>query len=71
VLAEIIEPAVLPQSVCRDPKDDIVLATALSGKADAIVSDDKNLLVLGRYADIPILTARQALGLIEQRLPQR
>jgi putative PIN family toxin of toxin-antitoxin system len=44
--------------VCRDPDDGHVMAAALAVKADAIVTGDKDLLDLGAYQDIRILTAR-------------
>jgi putative PIN family toxin of toxin-antitoxin system len=43
-----VEPAAL-SPVCRDPEDDIVLATAIAGRADAIVTGDDDLLVLDRF----------------------
>jgi len=48
---------------CRDPNDDMFLETALIGKADAIITGDKDLLVLNPFEDIPILTAA---GFLEQ-----
>jgi len=48
----------------RDPKDTMFLALALAGKADAIVSGDKDLLVLDSYEGIPILSARAFLELL-------
>ncbi|ODS24050.1 putative toxin-antitoxin system toxin component, PIN family [Candidatus Endobugula sertula] len=43
-----------------DPDDNRIIATALAGQADYLVSGDKaDLLSLGMAHDIPILTARQ------------
>jgi uncharacterized protein len=52
----------LPNPVCRDPDDDDVLACALAAQVDVIVSGDKDLLVLGSFEGIPIVTAEQALA---------
>jgi putative PIN family toxin of toxin-antitoxin system len=57
--ATLVKPAALPGSVCRDPDDDIVLATALAAHADVIVTGDADLLVLQEHAGIPILSPRQ------------
>jgi len=46
---------------CRDPKDDKFLELAVNGKADMIVSGDKDLQVLHPFRDIPILSPRQFL----------
>lgn len=53
---EVVEPTPLDKSVCRDPDDDTVLATALGGGCDCIVTGDKDLLTLGRFRKIPILS---------------
>ncbi len=46
-----------------DPKDNPILAAAIAGKADLIVSGDKkHMLALGEVEGIPIVTARDALG---------
>lgn len=46
----------------RDPKDNPILAAAIAGKADLIVSGDKkHMLALGEVEGIPIVTARDAL----------
>ena len=42
--------------VCRDPADDMILATAIAGDAKAIVSGDQDLLSLKSFRHIPILT---------------
>ena len=52
---EIVEPTPLNPPVCRDPDDDVVLATAVAGGCDCIVTGDKDLLVLETYQTIPIL----------------
>ena len=46
---------------CRDPKDNKFLELAVNGKATAIINGDKDLLVLHRFRDIPILTVSQFL----------
>ena len=50
-----------PQSVkaSRDPKDDPFLGAALTGGAACIISRDDDLLVLGEFEGIPILTPAQ------------
>jgi len=54
-VAKVIEPIPLKESVCRDQDDDMVLATALTGKSDCIVTGDKDLTDLKTFQDIPIL----------------
>jgi putative PIN family toxin of toxin-antitoxin system len=53
------DPAKLPKRICRDPDDDWVLATALAGHAEAIVTGDDDLLTLARHSGIEILSPRQ------------
>jgi putative PIN family toxin of toxin-antitoxin system len=61
-LAVVVAPATVPRVVATDPDDDHVLAAAHSGAADLIVSGDKrDLLPLGSYLGMPIITAREAL----------
>ena len=49
-------------SLSPDPKDNPILAVAIAGRADLIVSGDKrHMLVLGEVEGIPIVTARDAL----------
>lgn len=64
-IAVVVEAAALLQPVCRDPDDDAVLAAALGGKVDLIVSGDRDLLDLGRFREIPIVTVGAALAVIE------
>ena len=65
-LVELVEPVDLKDSVCRDPDDDNVLAAAIGGKADLIVSGDDDLLVLRNYQGIPILKPRMAFYWLPQ-----
>ena len=64
-LAEVVEPPPLPQPVCRDQDDDAVLAAAIAGQVDLIVSGDNDLLCLKQYQSIPILSPREALEFAE------
>ena len=55
--AELVEHDLTQQGLIpTDPKDDIVIATALVGKADYIVSGDRQLTVFKDFQGIPILT---------------
>lgn len=55
-----------------DPDDNLILATAIAGKADLIVSGDKkHMLALGRVDDIPIVTAAAAADRLRGRRAQR
>jgi putative PIN family toxin of toxin-antitoxin system len=45
----------LETRVCRDADDDNVLATALAGDADCIVTGDTDLLSLGRFRGVRIV----------------
>ena len=60
-LATWVEPSELTPPVCRDRDDDWVLATALAGEAEAIVTGDDDLLVLRRHRTLAILSPRQFL----------
>ncbi|MEK7534983.1 MAG: putative toxin-antitoxin system toxin component, PIN family [Patescibacteria group bacterium] len=53
----VLESPVNPPAISRDPDDDHVLEVAKVALADFIVSGDKDLLVLGKYLDIPIVTS--------------
>ncbi len=46
-------------AVKADPKDDIIIAAALEGKASYIVSEDKHLLDLKDYQGIKIVSREQ------------
>ena len=46
---------------CRDPDDDKLLETAITGQADCLVTGDQDLLVLDPFQGLPILTPAQFL----------
>ena len=54
------KPAALLSLKVRDPDDAWVLASAVAGGADLLVSGDQDLLVLANRAPLPILTPRDA-----------
>ena len=64
----VVDPPPLAARVCRDPDDDVVLATAVAARADMVVTGDQDLLVLKVYKRIPILTPRE---FIEATLPRK
>jgi len=47
---------------CRDPKDDKFLELAVDGRADWIITGDKDLLDLSPFQSISMLTPAAALG---------
>jgi putative PIN family toxin of toxin-antitoxin system len=47
---------------CRDSKDNIFLALALSAEADLVVSSDEDLLVLHPWRGIPIIKPAEFLA---------
>ena len=54
----IAKPARLLDLKVRDPADAWVLASAVAGHANVLVTGDKDLLVLGTNAPLPILDPR-------------
>lgn len=55
---ELVAPAKPERQICRDPDDDNILAAALSGKCDCIITGDNDLLVLKSYEGVGILSPR-------------
>ena len=63
--AEVALVSVKPRlQLSRDPADDMYLDCAVQGAADALVSGDKDLLVLGAVGATPILAPSEALKVI-------
>jgi putative PIN family toxin of toxin-antitoxin system len=60
-LSELLDiPDQLPRLV-RDPKDDYLIACALAGKADFLVSGDKDVLAVKAVETVKMVTAKQFL----------
>ena len=57
--ARLVVPLPLSARVCRDPDDDLVLATALAAEADVIITGDKDLLTLKTHGGVRIRSPRQ------------
>ena len=56
--AEILEPEPVDKEICRDPDDLMILGLVYPGNADAIVTGDKDLLVIKEYTGARILNPR-------------
>lgn len=54
--AEIVEPVIFDRQICRDPDDDEILGTAVAGNADCIVTGDNDLLIIGRFRGVDIIS---------------
>ena len=67
-IARFVEPSPLGKQRSRDVRDDCYLACALRANADAIVSNDRDLLILGNPFGIAILTPIQFLKLVRGTL---
>lgn len=51
-----------PVRACRDPKDDKFLEAAVNGRADVLVTGDRDLLDLHPFRGIAILTPADYLA---------
>lgn len=53
---EVVTPARLDTPVCRDEDDDNILAIAVTGNCDLIITGDKDLLVLKQFGEVQIIS---------------
>ncbi len=71
VLSNLITYSVFVDSVSKvdvireDPEDNNILATAIDGKADYIISGDTHLLQLKKYNSIDIVTPKEFCGIYD------
>lgn len=63
-ISTIIEPKIKLDVVKDDPDDNKILECALAGNVDCIISNDKHLLKLKKFENIPILKPDDFLKLL-------
>ena len=56
--AQILEPEEVKKRICRNPDDLMILGLVAPGNADAIVTGDKDLLILKEYKKARIMSPR-------------
>lgn len=56
-----------PPKVFRDPDDDALLAVAVAGGAEFVVSGDRDVLEVSGHGDIAIVSPRSFLGILRSR----
>ncbi len=52
--------------ITRDPKDDPIVACAVAGQADYLVSGDQDILVLGAYEGIQMVTPAEFVQILDR-----
>jgi putative PIN family toxin of toxin-antitoxin system len=52
----LVDPKPLEAPACRDPDDDVVLATAVAGSSELLVTGDRDLLDLRSYGQLRIVS---------------
>ncbi|MBL8133210.1 MAG: putative toxin-antitoxin system toxin component, PIN family [Anaerolineae bacterium] len=63
-LARYVTPLIIPEKIVRDDEDKQFVECALGGKADYLVSGDKDLTSLGVFRGLPIVTPAQFLAIL-------
>jgi putative PIN family toxin of toxin-antitoxin system len=63
--ASLVVPVQNVVGVAKDTEDDLVLATAVAGGVDVLVTGDKALREVNRFRNVAILTPREFLTLLE------
>lgn len=67
--AEIVAAPPFATAVCHDPDDDMFLACAVAGRADAIVTGDRDLLDLHPFGSVDILKPSELLARLADQYP--
>jgi len=58
-ITESVEPVNIEKSACRDADDLKVIGTAVSGKAEFIITGDEDILVLKKYGQVEMISPRE------------
>jgi putative PIN family toxin of toxin-antitoxin system len=64
-----VVPLLVSAEACRDADDLPVLGTLLAADGDCLVTGDRDLLGLGEFSGLPILSPRQLLARLRQSVP--
>jgi uncharacterized protein len=64
-IATVVPITVAVEGVATHPEDDLVLATAVSGEVDYLVTRDRQLLRLGTYAGVRIVDSQDFLRVLQ------
>ena len=62
--AEIVEITAAVQGIAPSPADDLILATAVSGGAEYLVTGDRAFAAVGSYQEVELLSPRSFLDLL-------
>jgi uncharacterized protein len=66
--ATIVEITVEVHGVATHPEDDLILATAVSGQVDYLVTRDRQLLRLGAYEGVRIVSTGEFLAVLQAEI---
>lgn len=62
--AVLVPITVTVQGVASHPEDDLILATAVSAQAEYLITGDRQLLALGQYQGVQIVTPRDFAAIL-------
>jgi putative PIN family toxin of toxin-antitoxin system len=69
--AKMVSVHCISKVILEDPDDDMILATALIGKANYIISGDKHLLKIASYNKLKIVSVTEFINKIQQTKMKR
>ena len=69
--AKMVSVHCISKVILEDPNDDMILATALIGKANYIISGDKHLLKIASYNKLKIVSVTEFINKIQQTKMKR